>query len=293
MKWKTVSLTMFASMLMASTAFGALQLTIDGKPLTTDVPPTIVDGRTLVPVRAIFESLGTTIAWDEATQTVTATNDTTTIALVIDKDIAMVNGESKTLDVPAKIIDGRTMVPARFVAEALNCTVGWDADTQTVTITKTPTTEMPTTPEMKDATESQKKALEEATATLARFPYSYDGLVAQLQFAKISEADAKFAADNSGADWNAEALKKAKGYLEESNLSYSGVVSHLTKDLFTEEQAKYAADNCGADWKEQAVESAKQYISLNKLTKSALIEQLLYTGFTKEEADYAAKQVGL
>lgn len=116
-------------------AYAAISLTIDGRELQTDVPPVIVDGRTLVPVRAIFESFGASVMWDDATKTVTADRNGEIISLTLDSDIAYVNGQSYTLDVPAQSIDGRTMVPARFIAEQFDCDVLWDDAAQAVIIT--------------------------------------------------------------------------------------------------------------------------------------------------------------
>jgi len=107
---------------------------LDGKQLSFDVPPTLDNGRTLVPLRGIFEALGVEVQWDGATQTVTATKGNTTIKLTVGGQ-AYKNGQPITLDVPAKIINGRTLVPLRFVSEALGSQVNWDDKTQTITIT--------------------------------------------------------------------------------------------------------------------------------------------------------------
>jgi hypothetical protein len=110
---------------------------LDGSLLVFDVPPIIEDGRTLVPLRTIFEALGATVEWDNDTQTVTAFKADTEVKLVIGGQ-AFKNGSPVFLDVPARIISGRTMVPLRFVSEAMGCAVEWDNDTQTVNITSVP-----------------------------------------------------------------------------------------------------------------------------------------------------------
>lgn len=102
-------------------ALGAL---IDFKDYN-DVQPTIINGRTLIPVRALAESLGAVVEWDEATRLVTINFFDDVIKIYIDSKIAYVNGREKILDVPAMIIDGRTMVPLRFISESLNKQVGW------------------------------------------------------------------------------------------------------------------------------------------------------------------------
>lgn len=146
MKLKLITTTLLLSATMAVSAFAGLNINIDGVPLATDAPPVIVDGRTLVPVRAIFEKLGASVNWDANTQTVTAVTGEKTITLKLNDTSAYVNNELKTLDVPAQIVDGRTMVPARFVGESLDCQVLWDANTQTVNVNTVsqPTTTTPT-----------------------------------------------------------------------------------------------------------------------------------------------------
>lgn len=101
-----------------------------------DVMPVIENSRTLVPLRGIFETLGAAVNWDESTRTVMAVKGDSIIVLQIGNNTAWVNSEAVSLDVPAKIIDGRTMVPIKFVAESLGCKVDWDNDTKTVVIQK-------------------------------------------------------------------------------------------------------------------------------------------------------------
>ncbi len=97
--------------------------------------PVIVKGRTLVPIRAIIEEMGGEISWDGTERKVTIKLKEIIIELWIDKTVAKVNGVVKTLDVPPQIINGRTMLPLRFVVEELGCTVDWDGTTKTITIT--------------------------------------------------------------------------------------------------------------------------------------------------------------
>lgn len=120
-------------------ASSPVSVTIDGDPLSFDVPPTIVEGRTLVPLRAIFEALGAIVDWEGVTRTITATKGQQTIILTIDSKVAFKNQQEIDLDVPATIIEGRTLVPTRFIAESLGAVVDWDGKTRTVKITKSGT----------------------------------------------------------------------------------------------------------------------------------------------------------
>jgi len=108
---------------------------INGKDQHFDTAPQNVNGTVIVPMRAIFELLGATIKWDDATQTVTATKGNTTVTLKVGATTATVNGTSVTLAQPAQITNGRALVPTRFVGEALGAKVEWDAANNTVVIT--------------------------------------------------------------------------------------------------------------------------------------------------------------
>ena len=108
-----------------------------GEKLSFDVPPQIINGRTLVPMRVIFESLGYTVDWDKDTRTATAVREDMTIRITENSYTMYVNGVAKTLDVPPCIVEGRTMVPARAISESSGYKVDWDNDTRAVLITMT------------------------------------------------------------------------------------------------------------------------------------------------------------
>lgn len=108
----------------------------NGQNLLFDTSPTIENGRILAPLRAIFEALGADVQWDGSTQTVMATKDSTEIQLIIGGQ-AYKNDQQVDLDVPAKIINDRIMVPLRFVSDSFGCQVSWDEATKTVTIIST------------------------------------------------------------------------------------------------------------------------------------------------------------
>ncbi|WP_249646045.1 MULTISPECIES: copper amine oxidase N-terminal domain-containing protein [unclassified Lysinibacillus] len=112
----------------------AITITVDGVQLKTDQPPAMIQGRVMLPLRAIFEALGASINWDSKNQTVTGYKEDTTVVLKMKSKVATINGKSVTLDVPAQILRGRTMVPVRFVSEALGQDVDWNSVNQTVTI---------------------------------------------------------------------------------------------------------------------------------------------------------------
>lgn len=113
----------------------SVSILMDGKKLDTDVNPQIQNGRVLVPVRSITEALGATVTWDGATRVVTIAKATTTVTLKIGNQEALLNGNPFTLDVPSVIVQNRTLVPLRFISEAMGADVDWDAKTRTVTVT--------------------------------------------------------------------------------------------------------------------------------------------------------------
>ena len=108
-------------------------------PKEIDVPPTIIEGRTLLPIRWVAEPLGASIGWDANEKKVTVSLKDTIIELWIGKNVARVNGVDTPIDpnnpkVVPMIIQGRTMLPVRFVAENLGSLVNWDPITKKVTI---------------------------------------------------------------------------------------------------------------------------------------------------------------
>ncbi|MBE7027057.1 MAG: hypothetical protein E7410_05835 [Ruminococcaceae bacterium] len=92
----------------------------------SDVPPTIINGRTLIPMRAILEAMNADVKWDEKTATAVANDGYTEIKITENQTTAYVDGEPVELDVPAMIIDGRFVIPVRFVAESFEARVTWD-----------------------------------------------------------------------------------------------------------------------------------------------------------------------
>ena len=98
--------------------------------------PVVMDDRTLVPIRAIIEAFAGTVDWDEAAQAAILQMDGDTIYLVTGSTAAYLNDRMYTLDVAPCVINDRTMLPIRFIAEGFNLGVAWDDRTQTVTVIK-------------------------------------------------------------------------------------------------------------------------------------------------------------
>lgn len=138
MKRKTAFVLILIAVLLLNVvpafAQGEIKVIVNEKPLSFDVPPTIINSRTMVPLRAIFEAIGAEVIWNGAARTVTGIKGSMAVVLKIDNTDAAVNNEHKLLDAPPVIIDGRTLVPVRFISESLGADVNWDAPTRTVII---------------------------------------------------------------------------------------------------------------------------------------------------------------
>ena len=142
MKKKTAAI--ISALLSAATltapvlADSTISVEVNGKTIDfseyDNVLPYIENDYTLVPIRAIAENLGLNVDWNEETKTVSVSKDETKIEIAIDSDKAVVNGEEKTLDIPARITDGRTFVPLRFVSESINAKVDWNGEDKLITI---------------------------------------------------------------------------------------------------------------------------------------------------------------
>ena len=126
-----------ALMLIALTPVWAqdIQVTLNGAPLSFGaVPPANVGGRVLVPLRGVFEALGAQVDYQASTRTVLASRGATSLKLQIGSTTAYVDNSPVKLDVPAQVVLGRTLVPLRFVSEAMGAQVAWNASTRTVAI---------------------------------------------------------------------------------------------------------------------------------------------------------------
>ncbi|MDN5348079.1 MAG: hypothetical protein PWP65_1643 [Clostridia bacterium] len=115
--------------------FSQVKVFINGERLYFDVPPRFMGDRVFVPFRKIFAALGAEVEWEESTATVRARLAGRQVSLKIGSRQALVNGETVELEAPAVAVEGRALVPVRFIAEALGSRVDWDASTQSVKIT--------------------------------------------------------------------------------------------------------------------------------------------------------------
>lgn len=171
------AIVMVLTLCLAAAAESDVKVTLDGKEINCESygsPATIVDGRTLVPLRAIFEALDASVEWDQSTKTATSKLGDTQIKLTIGEKALYKNGKAVALDVPASIINGRTMVPARAIADSYGVNVEWDKNTRTVILTRKSTGGAVLVEKRDDETNLKLTAVYRATTSVEKGVFGKD-----------------------------------------------------------------------------------------------------------------------
>ena len=253
--WKRLLLmTMAAGMLSAVPVFAAnvsmklfyngkshaysakeIIIKIDGTTVTPkDMPAVAIDGRTLLPMRQIVQELGCEVTWNEEAKQVYVINSTHTLVFTIDSMTGYKNGATFTMDVPPMIINDRTMLPVRALANALDLDIQWEDATRTVAITTekkdtTPTdSTTPVTPSVNEVTLNKVTVPTSKTAEQI-FLIQASGAISSYQ--EVYVADDKVVLDFYGARNGLEANLTATN---------SGVVSAIrTAEHTTEDGTVY------------------------------------------------------
>lgn len=131
-------MTMSAMSLSAFAEDSNVNLQLNGEAVVSDQPAVIVNGRTMVPVRVVAEALGCEVKWDANTKTAVFVKDGVEASLTIGAAVLNISDGNVTvpveIDSPAVIINGRTMVPIRFLSDTFDCDVEWDGETKTVNV---------------------------------------------------------------------------------------------------------------------------------------------------------------
>ena len=135
---KIFVMTLILILCLSITAFAqdGIKIYVDNEKVLFDVEPFIENGRTLIPLRGVFEKLGAKVDWNKSLQEVVIKDDNNEIEMILGKDKVIVNGIVKDIDVPTKMINSRTFAPVRFIAESLGHTVRWDGNDGSIYITK-------------------------------------------------------------------------------------------------------------------------------------------------------------
>jgi hypothetical protein len=124
--------------IMPARAIAAVTIVVNGATISFDQPPIERGGRVFVPLRGVFERLGASVVYDNGT--INATGNGRNVQLKIGSTMATVNGETYTSDVAPFLVGARTLVPLRFISEALGASVNYDSGSQTVSISTGPVT---------------------------------------------------------------------------------------------------------------------------------------------------------
>lgn len=112
-----------------------VKIEIDGKEMVPkDMPAVIIDGRTMLPMRQIAQELGCEVNWNEAAQQIYVMRGSDIIVFTVNSKTGYENGKEFTMDVPATIVNDRTMLPVRALADALHLNIKWDDPNRTVSI---------------------------------------------------------------------------------------------------------------------------------------------------------------
>ena len=165
--------------------------------------PVVVEGRTLIPLRGVFDNMGYSIDWDGETKTVTLKKNSDTLKIAIGQASIDVNGASTAIDVPAQIINGSTMLPLRAIATATGAEVLWDADSKTATILDDSMAK-----NMPDEVQVLLNSQEEADAVAA-----YSAAIKELNDSSVAFTDYFVAAsENENLDLNDLKEKAQKAY---------------------------------------------------------------------------------
>jgi hypothetical protein len=128
------SISMCAMLVGAQPAFGqsTVAVVVNGQQMQFNQPPVERSGRVFVPLRGVFERLGATVVYDNGN--INATGNGRNISLRLGSNQATINGQNQTLDVAPFLVGSSTLVPLRFIAQALGASVDWNNNTSTVTI---------------------------------------------------------------------------------------------------------------------------------------------------------------
>lgn len=138
MSWLRQSFIYAACIAAVISSAQQIRVTVNGDPVVfTGTLPQSIGGRILVPLRGVMEKLGAFVGYDGPTKTVTAQKGNIDIQMRLGDRNARVNGQDRLLDVPAQTINGTTMVPLRFMGEALGADIKWDGANSLIIISTT------------------------------------------------------------------------------------------------------------------------------------------------------------
>ena len=213
---------------------------LDGRQLEFDVDPTLENGRTLVPMRVIFEALGAEVSWDNDTSTAIAAKDGFTIKITINDMKLYKNDEVIELDVPARLIDSRTLVPVRAVSEGMGANVDWNHDNWQVIITTDTVRKEPEKYDFDELSEVDIKKL--------------DGMYDGIRYTFEQYALPMYVFSDDGVK---NSVKKETSYLKEAvDSTWRNLVTQAILNIQMESESEYAVEPVGLDTSTPSAERA-------------------------------------
>jgi N-acetylmuramoyl-L-alanine amidase len=257
-----------------ASAAGDVGLMLDGSEIICDTAPVIDRGRTLVPVRALFESLGAQVMWDPAEKLVSVSYSNTAVHLVIGKSTARVNGKDVSMDVPAAILSGnRTYIPVRFVAESLGFGVDWDDSSRTVLL-RTPEDPAGGSTVIESITCSSE-------AGLVRTAVVYTGIAPDCRTAAYESPD-RFVVDVRNAQVNVGAVAGGSGTIPGDNV----IFSQIRYAQFEEGTVRMVFDLLQRQTAQLTVDAAEGFLYID-FTDPEIVEEEKPSGESEEEGGEA------
>ena len=228
-----------AAVLMMCSVCSAQDITVNVDGVKVDFPaqqPIIQDGRTLIPLRGVFDTLGYDIFWAGDTKTVTIEKENTVITIVIGQKNYYYNGVSHDIDVPAQIINGSTMLPLRAIAEAAGLGVVWNSEEKTAVLMSDNTGDTSKTVSVELGSVEDQKFADELFDIANNFDtavknynevldwVSEAGIHGEEDYKKVADAAAemKKAADEAGSRLRPLICTEKLGALKNAYLKYIG-----------------------------------------------------------------------
>ncbi len=216
MKLKTFIVTLAMTAAMSAACFAQdISVSINGNIVSfPNQQPVIVEGRTLIPLRGVFDNMGYSIDWNGETKTVTLTKGSDTITVNIGESCYYLNGTQHAIDVPAQIINSSTMLPLRAIGEASGCEVLWDGETKIATIVDSSSVSTePIQGTVYSTTQAERDFVTALSSTNAEFntkAVEFITLFQKINAGGIPDADTLAEVRTKAAEMNAASSKAAQ-----------------------------------------------------------------------------------